>query len=197
MSNRLSGLCKGCIDFYSEHLSLPLGLLSSLDVGPGMASAVPREFMSNSRILDLITTASGASATAGDGPPGVIDNLSSTTSSILGTAVAYQESASTSRIGVQVHKGSTKSEAGGLARFKNLRKSEGSSTRPTSILAERRNKKAEWVQQQSITGPKFSVTLWKCRGVEAKPKQVWTVCLSLPVGLYFKLSLLMLFILTF
>ena len=121
--------------------------------------------MSNLKILDLLVTTSAI-----PGHRGAVNNLSSTMSSILGTAVDYQESVSESRIGVQVHRGSMKSDDGGLARFKNLQKSGGSGT--TSILAERRNKKADWVQQQSTIGPKFSVTLWKCRGVEEKPKQV-------------------------
>lgn len=119
-------------------------------------------------------------------PPRVAANLSSSANSILGIAVAHQESASESRIGVQVRKGSTKPNTGGLPRFKALQKPETSTKRGTSILAERREKKADWTQQQSITGPKFVVMLWKSPGVEEKPKQV---CLSLlplvPPGLTF------------
>ena len=96
------------------------------------------------------------------------ESLSSTASSILATAVAHQENASESRIGVQVNKGISQSKLTGLQRFKAITKSGGSG----SILAERKAKKADWVQQQSTTGPKFSITLWKSRGVEDKPKLV-------------------------
>lgn len=94
--------------------------------------------------------------------------ISSAASSILGTAVAHQETASGSRIGLQVRRGTTRSEPVGLARFKNLPKPGGS-----SIRVERKEKKTDWIQQKATTGPKFSVTLWKCRGVDAKPKQVY------------------------
>ena len=92
-------------------------------------------------------------------------SLSSTTTSVLAEAVSHQESASDSRLGVQVRRGPHKPEPTGLPRFKNLSKS-------SSILAERKGKKADWVEQQSMKGPKFSITLWKSRGVEDKPKLV-------------------------
>ncbi|KAF8805081.1 hypothetical protein BYT27DRAFT_7258664 [Phlegmacium glaucopus] len=147
MSNGLSGLCNGCIDFYR------------------LASAIPQEFMENLRIMELLTSDGTVS---GAGLPGVFSNLSSTANSILSTAVAHQETASESRIGVQVRRGSTKSEPAGLACFKNLQKSGGG-----SILAEQKDKKTDWVQQQLMTGPKFSITLWKCWGIEEKPKQLF------------------------
>lgn len=99
-----------------------------------------------------------------------ISNLSSTASSIISSAVAHQETASESRIGVQVHRGSTRLEPAGLTRFKNLQKSGGNKT--VSIRGERKEKKVDWIEQQSAIGPKFSITLWKSHGAEEKPKQV-------------------------
>ena len=125
--------------------------------------------MGNSRILELLNDASSS--------PCTVDNLSTLANSILASAVTHQENASESRIGVQVRKGSTKSDAAsGLPRFKNLAKSAGGGT--VSIAAERKIKKADWYQQQSTKGPKFSITLWKSLGVEGKPKQV-RICLVL------------------
>ena len=119
--------------------------------------------MGNSQILGLLSDADASS--------GTVDKLSTVANSILTSAVAHQENASESRIGVQVRKGSTKSDAAsGLPRFKNLAKSVGSGT--VSITAERKNKKTDWFQQQLTKGPKFSITLWKSLGIEAKPKQV-------------------------
>lgn len=80
--------------------------------------------MTNLKILELLN--------GNTTPAGVVANLSSTTNSILGAAVTHHENTSESRIGVQVHKGSTKPDAGGLPHFKNLQKSGGG-----SILAER------------------------------------------------------------
>jgi hypothetical protein len=94
-------------------------------------------------------------------------NLSSTTTSVLAAAVSHQEFASDSRLGIQNHQGNRKPEPAGLARLKNLSKSKS-----TSHLAERRQKKGDWVDQQTVKGPKFSITLWKSRGVEDKPKLV-------------------------
>ena len=121
--------------------------------------------MGNSRILELLNDAGSSS--------GIVDNLSPVANSILASAVTHQENASESRIGVQVRKGSTKSDAAGLPRFKNLAKSFG--TNAVNITTERKNKKADWSQQQLTKGPKFSITLWKSRGVE-KPKQAWFCC---------------------
>ena len=126
----------------------------------GSASAIPREFMANAKIMELLT-----SDTA------YISNLSSATSSIISSAVAHQATASESRIGLQVCQGSTRSEPPGLKRFKNTHKSGGSGT--VSIQVEQKEKKADWIEQQATTGPKFSVTLWKCHGIQEKPKQVW------------------------
>ena len=97
------------------------------------------------------------------------NSLSSTSSSILATAVTHQENVSESRIGVQVNKGTSQSKLTGLQCFKAITKAGGSSG---SILAERKAKKADWVQQHSVTGPKFSITLWKSRGIKDKPKLV-------------------------
>jgi hypothetical protein len=126
------------------------------------ASAVPREFMANTKIMELLISDSDAAAS--------ITNLSSTASSIISSAVAHQETASESRIGLQVRRGSTRSEPAGLKRFKNTQKSGGSST--VSIRAERKDRKGDWIEQQATTGPKFSVTLWICHDIHEKPKQV-------------------------
>lgn len=100
-------------------------------------------------------------------------DLSSAASSIMSSAVAHQETASESRIGLQVRRGSAslRSEPPGLKRFKNTHKSGGSGT--VSIRVERKERKTDWIEQQATTGPKFSVTLWKCHGIQGKPKQVW------------------------
>jgi hypothetical protein len=123
------------------------------------ASAIPREFMTNAKIMELLSC-------------GAASSISSTASSIISSAVTHQETASESRIGLQVHRGSTlaRSEPAGLKRFKNIQKSSGSST--VSIRAERKDKKGDWIEQQAISGPKFSVTLWKCHDIQEKPKQV-------------------------
>lgn len=117
--------------------------------------------MANPRILELLNN----DPTSDSGR--TVANLSSTTNSILEATVSHQESTSGSRIGVQVRKGSMKPDTGGLSRFKGLQKSAG-----VSILAERKAKKIDWIQQQSTTGPKFAITLWRSRGVEDKPRQV-------------------------
>lgn len=122
----------------------------------GSASVIPREFIMNTKIRELLSSN---------------DNLSSAASSIMSSAVVHQETASESRIGLQVRRGSTRLEPPGLKRFKNTHKSAGSGT--VSIRVERKERKAEWVEQQATTGPKFSVTLWKSRGIQEKPKQVW------------------------
>ncbi|KAF8967103.1 kinase-like domain-containing protein [Flammula alnicola] len=151
MSNRLSGLCNGCITFYQS------------------ASAIPREFMANAKIMELLT-----------GDATSVTNISSAANSIISSAVTHQETASESRIGLQVRRGSTRSEPAGLKRFKNTHKSGGSGT--LSIRAERKEKKADWIEQQATTGPKFSVTLWKCHGIQEKPKQVNQVKFSRVYG---------------
>jgi hypothetical protein len=102
-------------------------------------------------------------------------DLSSAASSIMSSAVAHQETASESRIGLQVHRGSTslRSEPPGLKRFKNTHKSGSSASGTVSIRVERKERKTDWIEQQATTGPKFSVTLWTCHGIQEKPKQVW------------------------
>jgi len=112
--------------------------------------------MANTKIMELLSSNT---------------NLSSAASSIMSSAIAHQETASESRIGLQVRRGSTRSEPPGLKRFKNAHKSGGSGT--VSIRVERKERKADWIEQQATTGPKFSVTLWKCHGIQEKPKQVW------------------------
>ena len=121
--------------------------------------------MTNPRILELLNNDPTSDA-------GTVANLSSTTNSILEATVSHQESASGSRIRVQVCRGSVKPDAGGLPRFKGLQKSAGNGPVGISILAERKAKKIDWIQQQSTTSPKFVVTLWRSWGVEDKPRQV-------------------------
>ncbi len=127
--------------------------------------------MANTRILELIS--SQPESDMGSGlqipPPGAAENLSSTAHSILGSAVAHQENASESRIGLQVRKGSTKSFTnGGLTRFKNLQRSD-TSAKGGSILAERKEKKTDWLKQQATSGPKIFAILYISRSVEDKP----------------------------
>lgn len=161
MTNRLSGLCNGCIAFYSTPIFQNLSPLLIIQLSES-AATIPREFTRNPRILELLNNQTSSSSST----LGVVEGLSPTANSILASAVIHQENASTSRIGVQVRKGA------GLPRFKGLSslKSVGGDT--FSITAERKAKKADWVQQQSTIGPKFSIALWKSRGIEDKPKQV-------------------------
>ena len=167
MGNGLSGLCNGCIAFYRKHISL--SFCTSIDSQLiGSATAIPRDFLENPRILELISHDTGSSTSSGVETHG----LSPIANSILGGAVTHQQNASESRIGVQVRKGLgvAKSDGAGLPRFKGLSKPGGSGS--VSIIAERKSKKTDWLQQQSASGPKFSITLWKSRGVEDKLKQV-------------------------
>ena len=115
--------------------------------------------MANPRIMGLL---------ASDAAPST--DMSSTASTIISSAVAHQETASESRIGVQVRRGNARPEPVGLSRFKNSKKLRDSGT--ISIRTERKDKKADWTEQKAMTGPKFSVTLWKGRGIEEKSKQV-------------------------
>lgn len=117
---------------------------------------IPQEFVRNSRILELI---SHNNSTGSDALSVVERSLSPVTNSILANVVTHQENASESRIGVQVRKGATKSDGAGLPCFKGLSKMVGSSA--VSITAERKLKKSDWLQQQSTSGPKFLIALWK------------------------------------
>ena len=130
------------------------------------APSIPREFMGIPRIMKQLRP-DHDSELEGNATSSATGNLSSTTTSVLVAAVSHQKFASDSRLGVQIHQGSRKPEPAGLARLKNISKSKS-----TSHLAERRQKKSDWVDQQAVKGPKFSITLWKTRGVEDKPKPV-------------------------
>ena len=83
---------------------------------------IPQEFVGNSRILELISHDSSSSTLS------VVESLSPIASSILASAVTHQETASESRIGVQVCKGATKSDGAGLPCFKGLSKLVGNGT---------------------------------------------------------------------
>jgi hypothetical protein len=122
----------------------------------GSASAIPCEFMANAKIMELLSSNI---------------NLSSAASSIMSSAIAHQETASKYQIGLQVRQGSMRLEPPELKRFKNTHKSGGSGT--VSIRVKRKERKADWIEQQATMGPKFSVTLWKCHSIQEKPKQVW------------------------
>ena len=124
--------------------------------------------MGNPRIVQQLHPDGEENATSTSGISSTIGNLSSTTTSVLATAVSHQKIASDSHLGVQIHQGSRKPEPAGLAQFKSLSKL-------ISHLAERRQKKGDWVDQQTVKGPKFSITLWKSHRVEDKPKPV-SVC---------------------
>ncbi|KAF8238077.1 hypothetical protein L208DRAFT_1375366 [Tricholoma matsutake] len=104
MANRLSGSCNGCIAFYRS------------------ATVIPREFVGNLRILELISH----NSSTGSDTLSVVESLSPVTNSILANAVTHQENASESRIGVQVCKGAAKSDGAGLPCFKGLSKMVGS-----------------------------------------------------------------------
>ncbi len=98
MANKLSGLCNGCIEFYRKFIFCLLPLVFTDSQLTGSAAAIPKEFMGNPTILELLN----GEAVPGSCTLGVGESLSLRGSSILANAVTYQESASESRIGVQV-----------------------------------------------------------------------------------------------
>jgi hypothetical protein len=172
MGGTISGLCNSCISYYCKPVFLIFILVTNMRIINLLVSvpSIPREFMEIPRIMKQLRPDHDIELElAGNATSSATGNLSSTTTSVLAAAVSHQEFASDFRLGVQIHRGSRKPQAepAGLARFKNLSKSKS-----TSHLVERKQKKGDWVDQQMVKGPKFSITLWKTRGVEDKPKPV-------------------------